>query len=101
MTSLLSQEPVGLLVGARPRRAIVFERWGIDYCCGGRKSLEAACREKAVDLEAVLRDLLESDMSAPTTEETDWTTAPLGELADHIVETHHAYLAEALPRLLG
>jgi regulator of cell morphogenesis and NO signaling len=90
---------VGQLVAERPGRARVFERWGIDYCCGGRKPLEAACQEKALDAEAVLRDLSEADSAGTACGETDWSRASLSELADHIVTTHHAYLRQELPRL--
>ena len=31
------QKTVGELVAERPSRARVFERFGIDYCCGGKK----------------------------------------------------------------
>ena len=98
MNTELSQQTVGGLVAERPSRSIVFERWGIDYCCGGKKQLKDACTEKSVDLDTVLRDLQEetrSDEAKPT----DWTTAPLSKLTEHIVTTHHAYLREALPRL--
>jgi regulator of cell morphogenesis and NO signaling len=33
------------------------------------------------------------------TTQTDWKTAPLGALLDHIIETHHLYLKRELPRL--
>ena len=35
----------------------VLESWGIDYCCGGQKSLEQACRDRAVSGVQVLEQL--------------------------------------------
>jgi regulator of cell morphogenesis and NO signaling len=92
------ETPVGQLVAERPSRSRVFERWGLDYCCGGKKPLNRACSEKQVDIDAVVRDLLDADKTAAATE-TTWTDASLASLCDHIVDTHHAYLREALPRL--
>jgi regulator of cell morphogenesis and NO signaling len=89
---------VGQLVVERPARARVFERLGIDYCCGGRKSLALACREKDLDPDAVLREL-DAEAEAPPADETDWSAATLAELADHIEQTHHAFLKAELPRL--
>ena len=98
METISVQDTVGQLVAARPTRSAVFERYGIDYCCGGKKPLREACEEHGLDVGGVVRSLLENDAETPE-ETVDWTTAPLGELADHIVVTHHDYLRAVLPRL--
>jgi regulator of cell morphogenesis and NO signaling len=100
MGSLTSQSTVGEWVADRPRRAEVFERLGIDYCCGGRQSLEAACLSRDVDLDEISRVLLAAGGEAPAPE-GDWSRRGLDELCDHIEQTHHAYLRGALPRLAG
>lgn len=69
----------------------VFERLGIDYCCGGKRPLGEVCREKGLDAEAVRREL-EAAASARESTDRDWKTAPLRELVDHIIGTHHEYL---------
>jgi regulator of cell morphogenesis and NO signaling len=89
---------VGQLVAERPARARVFERFGIDYCCGGKKPLTQACHEKGVDVNAVMQELSQAD-ARPSAEERDWSKASLTELADHIEATHHQYLKAELPRL--
>src|SRR5262245_50330857 len=87
---------VGDLVAERPTRARVFEQLGIDYCCGGRRPLGDACRERGLDVESVVA-LLDDDTN--TFDEPDWRRAPLSELCDHIVAVHHDYLRRELPRL--
>jgi regulator of cell morphogenesis and NO signaling len=99
MTTLTPQTTVGELVAQRPARARVFERLGIDYCCGGRLPLEQACVKRSLDLDAVLADLRDSDASIDPSPERDWTAASATELADHIEAVHHAYLRSELPRL--
>jgi regulator of cell morphogenesis and NO signaling len=69
----------------------VFERLGRDYCCGGKRPLEEVCREKGLDANAV-RSELDAAAGAREGADRDWATAPLRDLADHIVETHHEYL---------
>lgn len=88
---------VGELVVERPARARAFERLGIDYCCGGKLPLAEACRKRGLDPHGVVEalDAVEERQSA----DRDWSTSPLAELADHIEQTHHAYLREELPRL--
>jgi regulator of cell morphogenesis and NO signaling len=98
----LPEHSVGEIVAARPSRTPVFERLGIDYCCGGGKTLATACGEKGLSLAAILRELAASDAEAEARgqdSETDWSHAPLGTLCDHIIDRHHAYLRRALPRL--
>ena len=63
-TSILNR-PVGQLVAEKPTRSRVFERWGIDYCCSGKKALHEACAAKNLDPAAVIRDIEESDAGRP------------------------------------
>src|SRR5687768_4407973 len=78
---------VGQLVAERTSRARVFEKFGIDYCCGGRKPLEQACRDRRVDVKAVLDELRRSDERRGP--EQDWAALGLARLADHIEGSHH------------
>src|SRR5215217_6454151 len=89
---------VGQLVTDRPARARIFESFGIDYCCGGKKPLAQAIAEKGLDANAVLGVLEAFDEQAPASER-NWGEATLTALADHIEQTHHAYLKNELPRL--
>ena len=99
MTTVDVETMVGSLVVDRPARARVFERFGIDYCCGGKQTLGQACERAGGDLDEVVAALAECDRDATneTQRDADWST--LTELADHIVATHHAYLRRELPRL--
>ena len=76
----------------------VFEKFGIDYCCGGKRPLAEVCREKGYDAGVIERELRSAVESTPGAE-TDWSSAPLAELAQHIVGTHHEYLRRELPAL--
>jgi regulator of cell morphogenesis and NO signaling len=76
----------------------VFEKFGIDYCCGGKRPLAEVCREKGYDTGALKRELAAAVQGAPNVE-TDWNTAPLRELVQHITGTHHEYLRRELPAL--
>ncbi len=87
---------LGELVTERPHLATLFDRLGLDYCCGGAQSLRSAC--VAVGLDPNELDL--SDPGKPAAERgQDWTKFDLDELTVHIEATHHAYLRQQLPRL--
>lgn len=83
-------KPVKDLVAELPNAARVFEQMGIDYCCGGAKPLEEACRAANVGAGEVLRALEETRAEGRGSIE-DWGQAPLAELIRHIVQKHHAY----------
>lgn len=90
---------IGYLVSERAVRAKTFERFGLDYCCGGNKSLGDACKEKGLDPIKVLSALSEADATNANSDATDWRTVSLTELADHIEATHHSFLRQEFPRL--
>lgn len=101
MSATLTDRTVGEIVAASPTLAVVFERFGIDYCCGGKQSLEAACRNAGVALAEVQAALEGKAGVAAGSAEPDWTQASLESLVLNILNTHHAYLRAELPRLSG
>ncbi len=97
MTDVQEDITLGDLVTTVPGAARVLERFGLDYCCGGRRPLDAACREAGVDPGAVRSELAALDAE----EEPDWASMDPRALVDHIERTHHAYLWDELPRLMA
>jgi regulator of cell morphogenesis and NO signaling len=92
-TAISAETTVGAIVAADFRTARVFENHGIDFCCGGKITLDAICREKGLD-PAVLRDELTALHSEPVDRSRNYASWALPFLADYIVNTHHAYLNE-------
>jgi regulator of cell morphogenesis and NO signaling len=82
----------------QPSSIRVFEQFGIDYCCGGRKPLAIACTEQDVEIGALLTALANA-ASESRPELTNWSKASLENLAGHIVSQHHEYVKKELPRL--
>lgn len=99
MTTIDISATLGSLVAARPSRSRVLEQLGLDYCCGGKSTLANACEAAGLDTSAVVAQITQGDIDSPADSTTDWTTAGLADLADHIEATHHAYLKSELPRI--
>lgn len=89
---------VGDWVRERYSRAELFEKMGIDYCCGGQKSLQEACDEKKLPVHEVIQQLEAWDQN-PFQEDCGAMTA--SQLCDHIEKNHHAYLKRILPVIQG
>jgi regulator of cell morphogenesis and NO signaling len=84
-----------------PNATRTFEKLGIDYCCGGGKSLNDACLHSHLPIEDVLRALEEggSFTAAAEVSQPDFTNGALGSLIEHIVTTHHVYVKQEIPRI--
>jgi len=76
----------------------VLEDAGLDYCCGGEKSLHEACRHADISADEILNRLRENNKQMSPSE-ADWASAPLADLTRHIRERHHRYVRGAIARV--
>lgn len=81
-----------------PSATRIFEKLGIDYCCGGGKSLRDACTRAGVSVVEVL-DSLNAELRVATSAARDWQALSQAELITHIVDKHHTFTREELVRL--
>jgi len=81
-----------------PGATRIFEKLGIDYCCGGGTSLADACVKVGINVDEVLDSLKTTDRSE-TFAGREWQTASHAELIAHIVEKHHTFTRDELVRL--
>jgi len=84
------------VVTRHPSLARELEARGLDYCCGGATTLEWACNDLGLDADLVIGEL---EAAITDTQSEVWATMGAVELVDHIVETHHRFLWDELPRV--
>jgi regulator of cell morphogenesis and NO signaling len=98
--SITAEKTVRELALEKPAATRVFEKLGIDYCCGGNKSLEEACRAANLSMGEVLDSLEMAGQSARSAQnDRSWPTELLADLVAHINSTHHKYTREEIARL--
>lgn len=90
---------VGQWVARYPQTARVFENRGIDYCCGGKRSIEAACAIKGQDPSVVRAELAHAMADAEPEDSVDWGHASLEELVAFIEVNHHGYIRRERARI--
>ncbi len=89
---------VGEIVAADFRTAKVFEKYSIDFCCGGKVSLTEICGEKGLDSTAIVYEL-ETVQSEPAERSQNYSAWALPFLIDYIVNTHHLYLKDNVAQI--
>ena len=93
-----NDETLGQIAAKDLRKAEIFKKYGLDFCCGGKKTVKEACAEKGLDVTRIEQELQQADknVTARPLPYGDWS---LDFLADYIVNTHHSYVKKTLPDL--
>ncbi len=92
-------ETLGEIAAKDLRKAEVFKKYGLDFCCGGKKSLQEACKEKGLDVLKVQEELDKPAAIASGVPQHDFNAWNLTFLTDYIVNVHHAYVRQNIPML--
>ena len=99
-TTEIKDEAIGPTVAqmaiSHPSALSVFEKYNIDYCCGGHRTLEDACRRKGLDPAAIRKEIFQSASGEYTLRPDKWSSSLL---VDFIIQNHHNFVTEAIPEL--
>jgi len=82
-----------------PQTIPVFEKLGIDYCCGGNRPLDEACAAANLNLEQVLRQIDAAIATPARPSDRELPAGSLAELIAHIVGTHHVFVRKQAPEI--
>jgi regulator of cell morphogenesis and NO signaling len=91
-----NDETLGQIAAKDLRKAQVFKKYGLDFCCGGKKTVKEACKEKGLDVTKVEQELQMAD-KLPSSRPIPYNEWNPDFLADYIVNTHHSYVKKTLP----
>ena len=94
----ISNNTIGSLVAANFKAASVFQKFGIDFCCKGNRTISEACAVQNLDKDKVEQEIL-SVLASKEKSVIDYNSWPIDLLADYIEKTHHRYVTEKIPEL--
>jgi regulator of cell morphogenesis and NO signaling len=98
--NITATSTVSDLAASIPGATRVFESFGIDYCCGGRRTLADACQEANLPVKDLRRSLEEAERASQDGgAERDWRQESLISLAAYIIDKHHYFTREEIERL--
>jgi regulator of cell morphogenesis and NO signaling len=96
MTKSLAQ-----IVNNNHRAASVFEKYHLDFCCKGKRTLQQACEESQLNITEVISELEMTELGNSSTIAIKYEKLSLAQLSEYIVMTHHSYVKKEMPQILA
>lgn len=81
------------------RTALVFRKYNIDFCCGGKWPLEIACDSKGLDVDIVINEITDITRSVFVPSNLQFANWETDFLIDYIINIHHQYLKRSMPEI--
>ncbi|MEX1377303.1 MAG: iron-sulfur cluster repair di-iron protein [Eubacteriales bacterium] len=90
---------LGEIVSLYPNTASVMNKYKIDYCCGGKNTLENALSENSLNCEKVVSELEKEAEEIKLDNITNWNNESLSKIVDYILDKHHTFMKKALEEI--
>lgn len=97
----LIYKSLGQIVNDNHRAATVFEKYNLDFCCKGKRTLEQACSESNLEAKEVIAELEQIASGNNCTAPVNYDKFSLTQLSDYIVNTHHSYVKREMPAIFN
>lgn len=97
MTNLPEQTLAGI-VRSNHQAVSVFEKYDLDFCCKGKRTLAEACNEKAIDVNAIAEELT-GILQPENNKQMPFTEMSAEQLISHILVKHHFYVKQSMPQI--
>ena len=98
MSTITTEQTISEIAAQTPSSIRVFENLGIDYCCGGKRTLTVAAAKAGVTVDSIVKLLDDAERGNPPSTQ-NWLEAPLTALIAEIVDRHHSFVRREIPRL--
>ncbi len=99
MTNITGQT-LASIVSGNHQTVPVLEKYHLDFCCKGKRTLAEACSEKGLTVDTVAEELL-NRMQAEQTSTFPFSSMNAEQLISYILIKHHFYVKQAMPTILS
>ncbi len=86
---------IGEIVAGDIRTANIFQKYGLDFCCGGKQRLKTVCDENEINYSKIVDELNKSTFE--NVDVIDYQSMAVDTLVTHIIDKHHKYIYETGP----
>lgn len=97
----LPTQTLAEIVIANHRASYIFEKYHLDFCCNGRRTLEQACEESKLPVAKLVTEIENTANCKLSLPGVDFTKLSLAQLSEYIIQTHHSYVKKELPIIMG
>jgi regulator of cell morphogenesis and NO signaling len=97
---ILSQQTLANIVTQHHQAVPILEKYNLDFCCKGKRTLSDACAEKGISIEALLADI-EGATAAINKNQMPFTEMDEQQLISYILIHHHFYVKQSMPAILS
>ena len=101
MNTSLTSLTLAQIVNSNHKAANIFEKYRLDFCCKGKRSLEQACAEQEIPVTVVMAELENIFNSNDNTKTISFEEMTMTQLCDYIVQTHHSFVKNEMPQLFA
>lgn len=77
--------------------AVLFDAYGLDYCCNGGQTLEDACSDRGIESTKVITGLFQLETDSSSQRYFRWDVSFL---IDYILNNHHSFIRDAAPVIM-
>jgi regulator of cell morphogenesis and NO signaling len=99
--SELNTQSLAQIVTLDHRAAAIFEKYHLDFCCKGKRSLQQACTEQQLPVDEITTELQNIFKKDPSHNENSFEHLSLTQLVDYIVSNHHDYVKKEMPQIMA
>lgn len=95
----LSEQTLATIVTQNHQTVPVLEKYDLDFCCKGKRTLSDACTEKGISVEALLNEL-ENATSNTVKNQLPFNEMDEQQLISYILIHHHFYVKQSMPAII-
>ena len=96
----LAEQTLATIVTQNHQTVPVLEKYNLDFCCKGKRTLSDACTEKGISIEALLTEL-ETATDNTTKNQLPFTEMDEQQLISYILIHHHFYVKQSMPTIIS
>jgi regulator of cell morphogenesis and NO signaling len=98
MTTIL-EKTLADIVTENHEAAAIFEKYDLDFCCKGKRSLSTACLEKDISSDVIIKEL--ENISSGEQKHTPFSEMDEEQLISYILVHHHFYVKQSMPTIVS
>ncbi|MBK7377059.1 MAG: iron-sulfur cluster repair di-iron protein [Chitinophagaceae bacterium] len=98
--STIAEQTLASILSSNHQSVPVLEKYHLDFCCKGKRTLAEACTEKGLPVEAIAEEL-ENRMKAEQGKILPFGSMTAEQLISYILIHHHFYVKQSMPTILS